>query len=356
MSSGCLRFASKSDARCSGSALVIVLWVIGALSMFIGSMAFEAHIEARITSYYRKRHKAVHLAHSGVEVAKLLMAKSAEIEPFSEAAPPEDDSWYSDAKSLAEGNDLSAVYPLGEGEIKLRIVTEQARRNVNLLQKEEEWEPVLAVGDVPEHLWPELIESFLDWTDKDDEARSDGAETDDFYASLEKPYKARNGPLYTVAELVRIKGFTPSIVYGGALEGEDASEEEPVVMSGIADLLTTYGDKKINVNAASRRVLMTLPDPEGIADLVADAIIEEREGVEDEEGNREPAYFRNESELYDLVPELGGGARKEYVTTKSSKFYRITSVGAVHGVERTVDCIVESDRRNLRILKWEEKE
>ena len=339
-----------------GSALILVLWVIGMLAMFISNMAFDAHIEARITSYYRKRHKAANLAHSGIELAKLIMEKSIEIDPNSEEEPPEDDSWYPDAKRLSQGSSLSATYPLGEGEIYLEIVTEQARRNVNLLTKEEEWEPILAVGGIPEDLWPELIEAFLDWVDKDDVERSDGAETEDYYATLDNPYGARNGALYSVDELIRIKGFTQEIIYGGLLVDESGDEGEQVVAFGIADLLTTFGGKKINVNAASRRVLMTLPDPEGIADLVAGAILEELEGFGDDDGTRESEFFENDADLFASVPELSQGGRKDYVTTKSSQYYRITSTGRMNGVERKVSCIVVRNKGDLRILKWEESE
>src|SRR3989339_1787944 len=34
----------------SGSALIVVLWVIGLLSMFVMAFAFDMHVEARITS------------------------------------------------------------------------------------------------------------------------------------------------------------------------------------------------------------------------------------------------------------------------------------------------------------------
>lgn len=346
---------TRPGATRQGSALIIVLWVIGMLAMFISNMAFDAHIEAKITSYYRKRHKAVHLAHSGVELAKLILNKSTEIDPNSDAEPPEDDSWFMDAKQLAQGNSLSATYPLGEGEIHINIVTEQARRNVNLLTREEEWEPVLAVGDIPEEYWPELIECFLDWTDSDEEERADGAESEEYYETLEHPYRARNGALYSVDELVRIKGFTREIVYGGVL-GSDDEGDDPVTVSGIADLLTTFGDKKINVNAASTRVLMTLPDPEGIADIIAGAVLEERDGYEDADGVREPEYFESDGDLFARVPDLATGGRKDYVTTQTSKYFRITSTGRLMGVERKVSCIVERGSKNIRILKWEESE
>ena len=350
-----ISFGRAASSAKGGSALILVLWVIGMLAMFISNMAFDAHIEARITSYYRKRHKAASLAHSGVELAKLIMDKSAEINPQSDEEPPKDDSWYMDAKRLAQGNTLTATYPLGEGSIRLSIVTEQARRNVNLLTLEEEWERVLDVGGIPEELWPELIESFLDWTDADDNVRDDGAETEDYYATLEQPYRARNGALYSVDELVRIKGFSPPILYGGPLKMQ-RGDDEPVFVRGIADMLTTYGDKKINANAAAMRVLMTLPDAEGVSDLVAGAVLEEREGVENDEGIKESEFFENDSDLFARVPELSNGGRRDYVTTVASTFFRITSTGLMHGVERTVSCIVERGPKITRILKWEENE
>ena len=41
-----------------GAALVVVLWVVGILAMLVGSFTFDAHIESRIISHYRKRMKA----------------------------------------------------------------------------------------------------------------------------------------------------------------------------------------------------------------------------------------------------------------------------------------------------------
>ena len=61
--------------RCrQGSALILVLWVLGLLSMLVASFAFEAHIESRLTSFYRDRTKADFLARSGLDVAELLVA------------------------------------------------------------------------------------------------------------------------------------------------------------------------------------------------------------------------------------------------------------------------------------------
>mgnify|MGYP000473525683 CR=1 FL=1 len=75
------------------------------------------------------------------------------------------------------------------------------------------------------------------WIDDDSEVRYDGAETDDYYATLDPPYVAKNGPLDTVGELLLIRGFSRAILYGGKLE-TGFEGEEPVTVSGIADLET----------------------------------------------------------------------------------------------------------------------
>lgn len=340
-----------------GSALIVVLWVVGLLSMLIGSFAFDAHVESRITSYYKKRTKAEYLAKSGIEIAEMLMAGSAEIKKDQKKTEEfEDDQWFEAKKRLKTGASLMGIeQELGDGKIILDIIPEPARRNVNML-KDDDWERVLEVGGVPEELWPELIDSFNDWTDKDDDPRMDGAETEDYYETLEPPYRADNDVLDTVEELLLVKGFTKTILFGGSLRVLE--EDEPVIISGIADLLTTYGDGKVNVNAAPMRVLMTLPLGDE-AELVARAIIEEREGEgwidntgSDEE--EEDYSFKSIGDFSSRVPDAPAEVRN-YLSV-DSKTYRIKSIGDVHGVKRTVWCIVRYANKSLTILRWREEE
>jgi len=231
-------------------------------------------------------------------------------------------------------------------------VPEPARRNVNLL-KEDDWERILDVGDVPQEMWDTMIDSFFDWIDADDTPRMHGAESEDYYMKLDNPYRAKNGPLDTVGELLLVKGFTKVILSGGVIETNDANQE-PVKVSGIEDLLTTYGDGKVNVNAASQRVLMTLPK---VDEIFAGAIIEEREGVTmaaNAQGKKENTSFKDVNDLFVRIPGLDPTVRN-YVTTDSGIF-RITSVGTVHGVKRTVWCIVRYANKQMTILQWREED
>jgi general secretion pathway protein K len=325
-----------------------VLWSVALMAVLIGGFAFDSHVEGRITYYYRNRTKADYLAKSGIEVARMLMIKQGEVSDDDE--PEDDDRWFDAAKRLGQGLAIQGlVEELGEGEIHLHIVPEPARRNVNLL-KEDDWERILEVSNVPEDFWPEIIESFQDWVDADDEPLSDGAETDDYYSTLESPYMAKNGPLDTVGELLLVKGFSRAILFGGPLADIEDEEGAPLVVTGIDDLLTTYGDGKVNINAASKRVLMTLP---GVDELVAGAMLEEREGVLLDEGSDEDTSFKDPADLLARIPDLTSEITK-HITVDSS-IYRITSIGRVGGVERRIWCIAEREREALRFLRWREE-
>jgi general secretion pathway protein K len=351
-----MRFKEKYRRR-DASALIIVLWVVGLLSMLIGSFAFDAHVESRITSYYRKRTKADYLARSGIEIAEMLMRGSAEIKKDQEKVDEfEDDQWFEDKKRLKTGSAIVGLtQELGDGKIILDIIPEPARRNINML-KDDDWERILEVGGIPEDFWPELIDSFNDWTDKDDNPRMDGGESEDYYETLDPPYRADNDVLDTVEELLLVKGFSKTILFGGSFQVLD--EEDPVVISGIADLLTTYGDGKVNVNAAPKRVLLTLPLGDE-AELVAQAIIEERNGVGwiDEsvgDDEQEDFSFKDVGDFSSRLPDAPAEIRN-YISV-DSKTYRIKSVGDVHGVKRTVWCIARYADKSLTILRWREEE
>ena len=344
------RHNRRSMAR-GGSALIVVLWLVGILSMLVTTMAFEAHLEAKIVAHHRKRIKADELVKSGMEMAEMLMRKSNKI--TAEKLEDEgEDRWFSMADKLAQGVKIAGITEeIAGGTVVVDIDPEPARRNVNALT-EEDWERVLEVGGVPIEFWPEIIESFQDWIDKDSEPRQDGAETDDYYSTLDAPYKAKNGPLDTVEELLLVKGFSRPILSGGLLPGQE-KDADPIQMSGIADLLTIYGDGKVNVNAATRRVLMTLP---GVDEIAAGAIIEERDGLllEEEEREEEDTSFKGVGDLFRRIPELDPAVRNHVVT--GSQIYRITSVATIGSVTRKVWCVGSFNKNRFEVLRWWEQE
>ena len=324
----------------NGSALILVLWVVAVLAVLISGFAFDMHIESRIVSHLRKKVKAEYLARAGLEWAKMLLAHTAEIKGKADSDELKGEPWYNDAKRLKQGYAIIGLTgQLGEGSIILDITPEPALRNINSLT-DEDWERILKVGGIPEEHWSELIDSFDDWRDADDTPRVNGAETDDYYAKLDPPYKARGhggiaANLDTIDELLLIRGWTRPMLYGGPLvEGETNG----AVLSGVADLLTAQPDtgQQVNINAAGKRVLLTLP---GIDEQKADAIIAEREGLTANGQIDEDHFFTDVNNVLARVPELGSlnptdRARLQTLVGTASKVLRIKSVGRVHGVEQ----------------------
>jgi general secretion pathway protein K len=343
--------------RRSGSALIVAVWVIALLSLMIGSFAFEMKLEAKMASYYRQRMKAEKIAQSGIDKARFLLDLSSEIDPKNPDDPHLEKSWYDQTKRLKEGlNVVSITEPLGEGELSLTIIPEPSLINVNELKTYGDWEGVFDLGGIPEEEWPKLFDAFNDWIDGDDVPHTDGAESDDYYLKLDKPYRAKNAPLDTVDELLLIKGFTNTYLYGGSLEQPDdrgrSSDEPPKTISGIADLLTTYGSRQVNINAASLRVLMALSLD--LDEPLASEIILEREG--DPEFPDEDTSYKNAEDFFNRFsdfPDLRNRL-KDRITTQS-QIMRVTSVGRVGDVTWTVSCIVEQSKGAFRILRWQEE-
>jgi type II secretory pathway component PulK len=59
----------------------------------------------------------------------------------------------------------------------------------------------------------DIADAMLDWVDPDDDPRPYGAEGGD-YGVRDPPYKARNGAMATLDELLLIRGVTPRLLYG----------------------------------------------------------------------------------------------------------------------------------------------
>ena len=327
----------------SGSALMIALWVLLILSLLIGGFAFDMHIEAGITSFYRKRMKAQRLAHAGVEWAKLVLVKSYDVNEEEELEEGEDEQVYTSALNLSKSVSVSGQsITLGSGKVEVEIKPEQGRHNVNSID-EEQWVEILDRANIPVDQRDELIDCFVDWVDENDIHQLNGAESDDpFYE--ERGYEVKNGPLDSVDELLLIKGFSEEIVYGGPSEDED---EEPYL--GIAQSLTVWGDGKINVNTASREVLMTLI---GMDEVLVDDLIDARRGLDGEEGTRDDG-FDSVDELLGQVP-LDSSIR-DRITTTERRYVRVVSIGEVDGVRTGVWCILLSDEEEILPVFWREE-
>ena len=344
------RFGKRDDSvfqglENRGSALIVVLWVLLIMALLVSSMVFDMHIEAGITAYERNRTQAQQFARGGIEFARYLLWKSVKIHPEAGMDRGEDPDIFLAAAHLQRGMAITNyVHEFGEdGKFTLSLIPEQAFRNINKLNPDTEWPQLLEQAGISEDLYPELVDCLMDWIDANDDMRVNGAESDDpFY--VDRGYPTKNAPLDTVEELLMIKGWTKAMVFGGA-----PLRDGDLAMTGIAPLATVWGDGHINVNAASREVLLTIPM---VDETVADDIITQR--VQEGTAGTIDEGYRNVNEVF--ARTRASPALQALFTTSEHHFMRVLARGEYAGVHSSIRCVMWNDNKKFQPVFWREGE
>lgn len=226
-----------------GFALLAVTLVLAILGVVVTEFAYSMRLQANMVRAYKDRLLGQHLAEAGVQQAIREIMTEATVHGIDE------DGQVVFYRLLAGTTVPQRVpplertrVPLGAGEFSYRITDEERRVNLNVSQPDRIDKLLLAIG-IDKDVRDKISDSLLDWRDADDNYRTNGAESDDYYLNLPVPYRARNGNLQDVAELLQIKGVTPEIYYG--------TGERP----GLAQLVTVRGSGAINANTAPPPVL-----------------------------------------------------------------------------------------------------
>ncbi len=318
-----------------GVALVVVLWVLLVLSLLIGGFAFTMHVETQVASYSRKALKAESLARSGIEMAR--------VELLEHSKKPAEAQFEALNQPWAANKERYVNHALGEGTFNVTVVDEESRLPINQLD-EEQLHRLLRLLDAELLDADVVVDSILDWIDGDDLHRLNGAETD-YYKALPTPYRAKNGPLHRVEELLLIRGVTPELFHG--LPATDRRAARP----GLKDLFTTDSSGRININTAPAIVLQTafnLDEPR-----VA-AVLERRNGSDGILGTEDDHPFRTVDEFFREFGPVDPAEQKawqRWASVRSTRF-RVTATGEVGGVRRTITAILARTANDYEVLAW----
>lgn len=334
------RFGGLSGALPSqrGVALYLVLWVMALLTVIAGEFSYAIRTEANITRNFKEETQAYYIATSGVfwTIGELVVN---EFVPRPAQAPddedkPEDARWRINA-------DIPAV-PFGDGQFKVEKQNESGKVNLNRAGQ-----PLIrmmlnsfALDDAAKNV---IVDSIMDWRDKDNFHRPNGAE-DDYYQSLPEPYKCKNGDFTTVQELLLVRGITPEIFYGGLKEMVSVYQDKETPAQPGAPRRVGVDFNRININAASPQMLRSLP---GMTEDMVGKIIEYRRKKD----------FRSLSELSLLLGTEIYMAISPYITLRLSPYYTIKSTGMLKGSQtrQGVQAVIKIDKtmpKGYEIIQW----
>ncbi|VGO23314.1 type II secretion system minor pseudopilin [Pontiella sulfatireligans] len=317
----------------NGAALIVALWVLIILSLIVGSFAFEVKLESMLVSYKRKRFRAEMMALSGLEYAKAILdqrqdAKELEIEDLDE----DKDGFMQAALFVKRGLSTTSTIELGDGSFSVTLESAEGGRNVNTLTRDQ-WIGIFEIANIPSTDWDAMIDCLEDWIDESDLHGLNGAESDDpFYE--ERGYPVKNGPLDSIEELLLIKNWGPDILYGKPAD-EDSDEIYP-----IADILTVWGDGKVNLNTASADLLLSYAEYE---DWELESVFEARKGEDGEDGT-----------IDDGIKSLADVGADPNKFKLQSEFVKVTSIGDIYGTQYQIECIFLVQNKDSMVVYWSE--
>jgi Type II secretory pathway, component PulK len=321
----------------NGIALLLVLWVMALLTVIVGEFCYAMRTEVNITRNFKEETQAHYIAESGLfwAVGELVINQ---IVPLKETSP---DSEEGDDIRWRINADIPAV-PFGEGRFKVEIESESGKADLNRADK-----PLLKmilnsfeIEDADKDI---IVDSIMDWRDKNHSRRLNGAE-DEYYLSLSEPFECKDGDFASVEELLLVRGVTPEIFYSGLEDMVAIYQDKETGSKRTARGKRRSGFNRININAASPRMLRSLPRM--TEDLVQEVI-----------KYREKEDFRSFSDLSLIVGPDVYTAIQPYITLKVNPYYTIKSVGMLKEgrTRQGVQALVKIDRKlkkGYKIIQW----
>jgi len=246
-----------------GVVLVLVLSIVALFTVMVLEFSSDQVTDIEMAYNFRDTTQAYYLTKAGIEAAKVLLKED---DPTYDA---EDEDW----ANFSEYAMFAATFLGGPGftgtltdecsKIDLNsLVTKDGQRDEFRIEQLKRLFAILEI-DIGVDELSDLIDAIVDWIDTDDNPTGFGGTEDDYYQRQEDPYECKDGPMDMPEECLLVKGMRSEYLYGIKDEYE-----------GIRDYITVGTGGMININTASREVLLSFSDEIG-EDLV-EMIIDNR--------------------------------------------------------------------------------
>jgi len=247
----------KNQKSHSGIVLHAVLVVLAMAAMIGSGLVFRVQAETAAMAAVADGQQAYMAAMSGLQRAMAVAAA----DPADRAAWWDNQELFKNQLVFDDGVarwyfTIYADDPADDQNVRYGLTDEASKINVNM--------PVDQLADLLAalpNMTAERVDCLCDYLDADDQTRPAGAEQD-AYDGLSRAWVVRNGPLGTIHELLRVKGFDAALVFGedvnrnGLMEanendGPDSSPDDDadgVLDTGLATYLTTFSREGVEVD------------------------------------------------------------------------------------------------------------
>ena len=361
---------SKTLKNENGIALFMVLWVLTLLSVIVGEFCYAMRTEVNVTRNFKEQTEAYYIALGGVNRAISELVRNefipekinegeskvsggsafGPVDPFADNEKP-DEEVEAERPRWKINSQIPAV-PLGRGYFEVMLGNESGKVDINKAG-ETLLKAMLENLDIEQTEKDIIVDSILDWRDENDLHRLNGAE-DNYYRSLPEPYECKDADFDTVDELLVVRGVTKEIYFSRLKDMVTVSKPKSASSKTKTRSKKPGGYRKpvaemnkININAASRAMLLSLPS---MTEDLVQAIMD----------YRKEADFRSLTDISALLGSEVYNAISPYITLDLSPFFTITSEGKQKeskirsGIEVMVE-IGKDFKSGYRVVKWRDR-
>ena len=292
---------NHQNYRQRGVALVLVLWLLALLIVIVSGYNTTMRTETVLAAHQLKAAQARALAESGIWLGTSELLK-----------PAVEQIWKTD------GTSYSTQY--GEGEIQIQLFDENGKIDLNTARVEL-LHGLLKTTGLSDEESLRLLQSILDWRDRDNLKRQFGAEDDD-YENNGYDYGAKDGPFNSVGELRLVMGMT-----------------EPVFQKIFPALTVHSHQPGINPDVAPKKVLQAIP---GMDDTQIEDFLSER----------------NLNIGNSASPPISG-IDNRFFSRARSRIFTVTSEGNIEDSKMRIDAVImlkANATPPYSVLSWRESQ
>jgi len=187
--------------------LLVALLIVALASATVGALVFRTSAEYKSVAAAHEVDQATRAARSGIDAAMAMIASR----PDDPQLLLDNPAAFEHRLVTGEGEEgwyFTVFAPPRDGQAEPRygLIDQGGLLNLNVATAE-------MLIELPE-MDAQRVDSLLDWRDPNHDARPDGAEEEHYALLRPIPYRAKNNPIFTLDELLFVRGFDATVLYG----------------------------------------------------------------------------------------------------------------------------------------------
>ena len=329
-----------------GMVLIFALWVLGVLTILAVSVAAGIRQKVFLTARLDERARMNYLLQAAVKKTAGYIHQQMEVSAFV-FTPVVKMNLLNNSGELSSinvGYDRAGVgYVLADGKsLRWGVVDEESKINLNKTNLTVLTNLLSSVLLLKEEEASKLAQALLDWR-QFGEGEVSGFFSDDYYSHLQYPYPKKSAAYETLDEILLVKGMNKEMY------------------DKLIDFVTIYGDGAVNINTASKEVLMALGLPESLVDKILLA----RLGKDGIDATIDDMVFAQPYEVaadVNTVIQLNLNEAREIdalnqqgFLTVNSYYYTIEATGKLAGRSASKSVRSVYSARDDKIVYWKER-